>query len=272
MKRFLCVLKETFLGYFERELGISAASLSYYFLFSVFPLAISVGSLLFMTDAGIEILGTAGEALLPDMLQNLFSEYYEHIIQRDNTIYFSLGAFFSFYFITRYINCVKKKIREIYDDASEHSIVFEWILSFVFSVLLAAGLYLTFILQSLGEKFFGFLSENFFSFPGHFVNGWLILRFAAIGGYVFVLSLILYSVVPYRKMFVKHSVPGAVVSSGAWMLTSLVFSEYIDNVSRYSVLYGPLAVFMVLMLWLYLINNIILIGALINRNLKLKKL
>lgn len=269
LKSLLALIKETFFGYFDREIGPGSAQLSYYFLFSVFPLAMSVGSAIIMTDAGREVFETAGEVLLPDMVQKLFSDYYEHAMYRDSTLYLSLGAILSFYFVTRYINCAKKKIRDIYDDTSDHHFIFEWILSFLFSVFLAAGLYLTFILQSAGERVIGFLSENFVFLPLDIIDGWLALRFVAIGGYVFLLCLMLYSLIPYRKLFVKNSVPGAIFSSLAWMLTSYLFSAYIDNASNYSAFYGSLAAFMVLMLWLYLINNIILVGALINRNLKI---
>ena len=269
MKKALHLAKETFFGYFDREISASSAQLSYYFLFSVFPLAMSVGSVIIMTDAGRAMFETAGEILLPDMLQELFSEYYEYVRARDNTIYFSLGIFLSFYFITRYINSAKKKIREIYGDKSEHNVFLEWLLSFLFSVFLAVGFYFTFVLQTVGDNFLKFLSEKFFSFPQGFIRVWELLRFTAIGGYVFLVSLVLYSVIPYKKLLIKSSVPGAIFSSASWMLTSYLFSVYVDNFSKYSVFYGSLAAFMVLMLWLYLINNIILVGALINKNLNL---
>ncbi len=57
---------------------------------------------------------------------------------------------------------------------------------------------------------------------------------------------------------------GALFSLTLWLLISLIFSFYVDNLGNYSVLYGSLGAIIVLMLWLYLTSIVILLGTLVN--------
>ena len=49
-----------------------------------------------------------------------------------------------------------------------------------------------------------------------------------------------------------------------WYVSTTGFSYYVNNMSRYSVLYGSLTAFMVLMLWFYLTGVVIILGGELN--------
>jgi len=57
---------------------------------------------------------------------------------------------------------------------------------------------------------------------------------------------------------------GAVTASVVWLVASLGFSLYVDNFSSYSKTYGALAGVVVLLLWLWITNLIVLLGAEVN--------
>lgn len=57
---------------------------------------------------------------------------------------------------------------------------------------------------------------------------------------------------------------GAVTATLIWLLASLGFSLYVDNFSSYSRTYGALAGVVVLLLWLWITNFVVLLGAEIN--------
>ena len=65
---------------------------------------------------------------------------------------------------------------------------------------------------------------------------------------------------------------GAVFALVAWVLVSWCFSFYVDNMARYSVLYGSLATVIVLMIWLYLVSIILLMGPQLNHTLVVMRL
>jgi membrane protein len=57
---------------------------------------------------------------------------------------------------------------------------------------------------------------------------------------------------------------GAVVATVIWLVASLGFSLYVDNFGSYGETYGALAGVVVLLLWLWITNFIVLLGAEVN--------
>jgi membrane protein len=57
---------------------------------------------------------------------------------------------------------------------------------------------------------------------------------------------------------------GAVIATVIWLVASLGFSIYVDNFGKYSKTYGALAGVVVLLLWLWITNYIVLLGAEVN--------
>jgi membrane protein len=58
--------------------------------------------------------------------------------------------------------------------------------------------------------------------------------------------------------------PGALLGSGLWVLASIGFSAYVSNFSSFDATYGALGAVIVLLIWLYLGNLALLLGALFN--------
>jgi len=59
-----------------------------------------------------------------------------------------------------------------------------------------------------------------------------------------------------------HSVlPGAVLATAMWLLSSALFGWYLQHYADYSVIYGSLGVGIALLVWMYLISLVVLIGA-----------
>ncbi len=84
--------------------------------------------------------------------------------------------------------------------------------------------------------------------------------------FVFLLS---YTFLPNRKNKIDAQIPGAIVSTIAWMLYSLGISLYLKyGMNTY--IYGSLTTVMLMLLWLYFCMYIILIGAEINVWIELK--
>ena len=57
----------------------------------------------------------------------------------------------------------------------------------------------------------------------------------------------------------------ALLSAGALVACSVLFSWFIDMSSRYSLVYGSLASLIILLVWLYFCGNILLAGAVAGR-------
>jgi len=85
---------------------------------------------------------------------------------------------------------------------------------------------------------------------------WLIAIMTSIA----VIQLIYHNAVPRTQPW--HSVlPGAVLATAMWLISTALFGWYLQHYADYSVIYGSLGVGIALLLWMYIISLVVLIGA-----------
>ena len=97
-------------------------------------------------------------------------------------------------------------------------------------------------------------------------------RIASIGQIVavpllFGLLLLIYTYVPGGRRTLRSQLPGAVFATAGWLIFSCVFSFYIVHFWRLSYIYGSLTAVILVILWLYVIINLLFIGAGLNAEL-----
>jgi len=132
------------------------------------------------------------------------------------------------------------------------------------SLVLMAGLPLTFatILVAFGSR----IETRILFHIGHEFGPlilllWGAIRWAiAIMTSIAVIQLIYHNAVPRTQPW--HSVlPGAVLATAMWLISTALLGWYLQHYADYSVIYGSLGVGIALLIWMYLISLVVLIGA-----------
>ncbi|MFZ0479264.1 MAG: YihY/virulence factor BrkB family protein, partial [Terriglobales bacterium] len=132
------------------------------------------------------------------------------------------------------------------------------------SLVLMAGLPLTFstILVAFGSR----IETRVLFYIGHEFGPvvfllWMVIRWLiAILTSIAVIQLIYHNAVPRTQPW--HTVlPGAVLATVMWLLSSALFGWYLQRYADYSIIYGSLGVAIALLVWMYLISLVVLIGA-----------
>ena len=132
------------------------------------------------------------------------------------------------------------------------------------SLVFMAGLPLSFatILVAFGSR----IEMRILFLIGHEFGPLILLLWGAIRWSIAILTsiaviqLIYHNAVPRTQPW--HSVlPGAVLSTAMWLLSSALFGWYLQHYTDYSVIYGSLGVGIALLVWMYLISLVVLIGA-----------
>jgi membrane protein len=113
---------------------------------------------------------------------------------------------------------------------------------------------------------------------GHFITMWLAMNVmpsartpvyllaylirwtVALTGSIGIIALIYHMGTPMRQSW-KRTLPGAIVSTAMWFLTTLVFGWYVTRFANYSQVYGSLGAGIALLFWLYIISLSVLCGA-----------
>jgi membrane protein len=89
----------------------------------------------------------------------------------------------------------------------------------------------------------------------------LVIRWGiALIGSVGIIGLIYHMGTPMQQSW-KRVLPGAVLSTAAWFLTTLAFGWYVTRFANYSQVYGSLGAGIALLFWLYIISLCVLFGA-----------
>ncbi|MET7903951.1 YihY/virulence factor BrkB family protein [Streptomyces sp. NPDC005336] len=96
------------------------------------------------------------------------------------------------------------------------------------------------------------------------LTAWATLRWPALVAMAVVLILVLYRSGPARSRPVRRMAPGGALAVLLLLAVSLGFSAYASHVPTYHRLYGPLAGMVVFLIWLWLSNLALLLGALFN--------
>jgi membrane protein len=137
-------------------------------------------------------------------------------------------------------------------------------------ILSALGL-VTFVLIFLG----GGLASDVLGKIGlgdSFASIWRIVRWPL----ALVVTMLIYAIVYYAAPNVevrkfRWITPGAVVGVLLWLLASGAFFVYVSNFSTYSATYGAFATVVILLIWLWLSNVVLLFGAELNAVVDLRR-
>lgn len=261
------VVSELVKRYFSHGISRAGAELAYFFLFSILAFMIFITSLVGILDLDIAEIASSVEYVVPSDVVALLDEYTTYLtsIVTDSLMY--TGVLLTFYFITRSVNALIYAINMAYGVKEKRNFLLQTLLSGAFTALLIISMIAVLMLLIAGKSFILYISE-FLGFEVLYLNIWNILRFVIAACFISATLLYLYVLIPKKRIKLKQAMPGTLLAMVAWLTVTIVFSFYVENMGRFSFLYGSIGAIIVLMLWLYLTGIILVIGAELNNILE----
>lgn len=256
-----------------REDNVTAigAQLSYYLVLSIFPLIIFLLNMLSYTPIAREDVLYNIIILVPTDLQRLVSTIIIEAINTSNAPLLSVSAITGIWAASKGIMALIRVLNKAYD-VEETRAYFELrLLAIIFTVALLILLTIVLLTLVFGE----FLGNKLFEFLGigqNFITFWHYFRIIISLSFMILIFTLMYRYIPSikngKKIKFKHALPGAIFSTIGWIVTSTIFSYYVNNFGNYSKTYGSLGGIVVLLIWLYLSSIIIILGGEINATLR----
>ena len=80
----------------------------------------------------------------------------------------------------------------------------------------------------------------------------------------FAFFYLLFKLAPNKKKSFKQLLPGCALTTAGFILTTLVFTFYVERLANFHVVYGSLAIIIILLTWLFLIGWVINLGIQVN--------
>lgn len=246
--------------YYVHDVARDSAALTYYLLFAIFPLLIFVSTLLGVLELDIASITAVLAPILPSDVVDIIRTYLEYVAanQSRQLLWFSLV--FSIWFPMRSTGCLMHSLRKAFGRSAPENILLGQLRTLLFTVWMIFVIGLTLALVVVGRRALYFLS-GFLPLSETFISVWGYLRFIILG-LVMAISLgILYQLALGQRRPLREVLPGVGSSLAAWLLLSMAFSYYVENMARYAQLYGSIATIVVVLLWLYMSGQVLILGA-----------
>ena len=268
--RVFYLIKRMFIRFFEDGISQAAAELSYFLLFSLAPLLMFLNTVLAHLHISIDNIQPVLQ-MLPSSLSRLVESYLNYIAGEPSVSPMLIGIGLTLYFLSRAVRSMMRTVNNIYHIEIKRDPVVNTVLSFGITAGFLVSIVCSFVLVVAGKTLLRLLPQ-YFPIPEAVLNLTHSASFWVMIAFIFVFLMLFNRVVPNLYLRFRDVWPGALFSLVAWILVSWGFSFYVDNMARYSVLYGSLGAVIVLMLWLYIVSMILLMGPQLNHTLVVMKL
>lgn len=255
----------------DDEVLAIGAQLTYFLILSVFPFIIMFLNIISYTPLVREEVLSNIIRYLPFEVQNLINGFAAEIIETSSQGLLSIAAIFGLWTASSGITAVIRAINKAYDNEETRPFYITKLLSILFTIILLISFTLVILTLVFGEV----LGNRLFAYFGLtdiFLDIWYALRMIIPIVYMIFTFTLFYRFAPITKnvnhVRLRNSIPGAVFTTLGWLLTSTIFSYYVNNFSRYTITYGSIGGIIILLVWLYISSIIIVLGGEINATLK----
>jgi membrane protein len=262
-------LKRTALGFRDHKLQHWAAALTYYAVLSIFPallVMVSLVGLLADPERVTRVLTDTVSELGPATAADTFQGPIESITSNRGAagVVFVVSIVFSLWSASTYVSAFADASNSIYEVAEGRpfwrlkplQLAITFVLILV-AALVALGLVLSGpIVSALGSSL---------GIGDTVLSVWRLAKWPAMILLVLVIFGVLYYSSPNAKVSgIRWVTAGALLALLAWIVASVAFAIYVANLGSYDKTYGTLGGVVVFLLWMWITNMAILLGAELN--------
>lgn len=257
--------------YFSHRVSRAAAELAYFLVLTFFPILICVSAFVSKLNLEMTTLLEQASYVLPQEVFLIFQDYLGYIDTHQSDAMLVAGVLMSAVFASAAVRGLMNVMHEIYGRATFQG-VRQLVASFVFSILLLVTIYLSITVVVTGNWFFHMLGQllKLDDLVAQF-GTWQWVKYLLLTALVFLFILLLYRFASPLSHPRPPVIPGSLVAAVALTISSMVFSYFMENSTKYSLVYGSLTSMIILLVWLYLCGNILIVGSLVNCAIHRKK-
>jgi membrane protein len=265
------VVRRTVRGFSDDHVTDLAAALTYYGVLAIFPMLIVI----------LSVLGLIGDSVTQPLLQNLatvapgpaksiLTSSINNVQSHQGTagVLFVVGLVLALWSASGYIAAFMRAANIIWD-VPEGRPIYKTIpirvgVTLVTVVLLTLSAVAVVFTGSLAGKLGDLIGVGSTAVEIWDIAKWPVLVLVVSG----ILAILYYAAPNVRQPGFRWLSPGSVLAVVLWLVASALFGLYVANFSNYNRTYGALASVIVFLIWLWITNIAILLGAELNAELE----
>jgi membrane protein len=270
-KSWFGVLKRTVTEFQDDNLTDWAAALTYYGVLSIFPALIVLVSLLGLigNSATQPLLDNLG-SVAPGPAKDIFTDAIKNLQGNGGAsgVFFIIGLLGAIWAASGYVSAFMRASNAIYD-IEEGRPIWKTLpvrvgLTVLLMVLTAISAVAVTLSGGLAQEVGGLVGVGDTA-----VQVWNIAKWPVLILFVSFMFAVLYWAAPNVKQpGFKWISPGSVLAVIGWIIASVAFAFYVANFGSYNKTYGALAGPVIFLVWLWISNIMILLGAEFNAELE----
>lgn len=253
-----------------------AAALTYYALMSLFPtllLGASILGLVGQYPATYDAILSYLREVVPASTLDAIDASLRGALRSTGSALAALaiGVVAAFYGTTGALEAARRALNVSYETRERRGFLRRKATDVGSTVVLMALILVTLVLMFVGGGF----AEDIFGFIGlgsTAVTVWSIARWpAALAVAMLVFAWVYYVTPTVRQRSFRWITPGAIVGVVIWLAASAAFFFYASNFGRFNAVYGAFATAVILLVWLWISNAALLLGAEVNAEIEREK-
>lgn len=240
-----------------------SSQLAYSLLFAFFPFLIFLMTIVGYSDIKTSDIMNNLRNVIPREAYTLVDKTISEVVSSKKGGLLSISIILTLWSASAGFNAVIKGLNKSYNEKESRSIIKVQLISLAFTFGMVIIIMFSVFLLIFGETNSNFLIK-WFGLSKEFKIIWNFMKY--ILSIVIMISIFsaVYKFAPCKKHSLREVMPGALFASLGWIISSLVFSFYINNFANYSKFYGSIGAVIILMLWLLIIAIVIILGGEIN--------
>lgn len=242
-----------------------AAGLTYYGVLAVLPALLALVSLLGVFGQRSESVSTildVAQRVVPASGLDVIRPVLERLTQSSGATFgLAMGVVVALWFVAGYVGAFGRAMNRIYTIREGRPIWKLRPLMILISVLLGLLCFCALLLLLISGPLADAIG-NVIGLGSTAVLIWNIIKWPLLAAIIVVVVAMLYYITPnVRQPRFRWLSPGALLAIVTWFAGSGLFGLYVANVSSYDAVYGSLAGVIVFLIWLWVTNTALLMGA-----------
>jgi membrane protein len=265
------VMKRTLREFKADNLTDLAAALTYYGVLAIFPMIIVIVSVLGLVghSATQPLINNLGK-VAPGPAKTIFTNAIHNVDGQQGTagVLFIAGLLVALWSASGYIAAFMRASNVVWD-VEEGRPIYKTVpirfgVTVVTVLLLTASALAVVLTGALAHRVANVLGLGSTAVTVFDIAKWPIMLVIV----SLILSILYYMGPNVRQPGFRWVSPGSILAVGVWILASAAFAFYVASFSSYNKTYGALGGIVVFLIWLWITNVVILLGAELNAELE----
>ncbi len=256
------LLRRTYAEMLEDDCAGLAAQLAFYFLLSVFPALLVLVALLgyLPVDASLQTLLQRLDGVVPEPVVRLIRGQVDEVLAGEGGGLLTIGMAGALWSSSAAMTAIIDALNRAYEIREARP----WWKRRLVAIGLTAGL-AVFVVTALGLvlgglELAGWIADR--AGLGYaFEVAWALVQWPLVFLLVVFAIDLVYHYAPNAETTWVWITPGSLLAATLWLVVSLGFRWYVQNVSDYTAVYGAVGGVIVSLTWLYLTGLVLLAGA-----------